>query len=196
MKLAFREVLPIAGPVIILNFFFLYTSQVLDYFSGGGVYYPHSCLSSICYHTNLAYIMENGIYSIVSSIFLNPLMGAGEPLAILVGLDAVSLACVTVLFVTFFRRYTGKGKRFAFVKAVQLTDLCIMPLGVEILLDYVMSRNAENYDLLNMHVINLQGYLGALSEFTNLDLLYSSIIVLALTTLLLRTRWGCNPEGN
>ena len=53
------------------------------------MYQAHSCISSICYHTNLAYIMENGIYSIVGSIFVDPLMGAGPRVAIVVDVDSV-----------------------------------------------------------------------------------------------------------
>lgn len=189
MRLAFRQVLPVAIPVVLLNFFFLWDSQVLDYFTGDHVYAPHSCLYSICYHTDLAYILENGIYDIVSSIFINPLMGWGTATALLVGVDGVCLACVAILFVVFFRRHSGSGRAFAFIKAVQLVDLCVMPLGFEILLDYIMSRSTMNYTILNLHVINIQGYLGVLSNFTNLDLVYTTTIVLALTTLVLRMGW-------
>jgi hypothetical protein len=181
MGFAFKEVLPIAVPIAMLNVFFLWTSRVLLALDGINVF---PCAPSLCYYSSLGYVLDKGVIQMVNVAFgVNYLANrTGNSRNGEFVIDIISIFCVLVLFVAFYRRYSGRGKPLALMKAIQLVDLCVLPLGIEIWLgDHIIGTH-----YLNWTVITVQQYLGPLSRISNLDFLYASFAVLVLASLSIR----------
>src|ERR1700757_1629007 len=106
--------------------------------------------------------------------------------------DLENLALLLILVASVAWLGLGRGKGHALLRSTQVAALCIVSFGVQLWL----------FDCgeFSMHVTDLQESLNVFPWFSNADMLLTSLLVLATSTLLLnrmwlRTQWARATEG-
>jgi hypothetical protein len=138
-----------ASMVFTLNILFMWTSHVLK---------------AISPPFNYQFLLQ--LSSLSSLVHLD-----GQTMA-----DLIALGLTVMILISVDKRYAEQGTEIAALRAIQVTCLCLIPLGVEI---FLFDRQE-----FNLHVSHLQQDTGLLLWFTNADLLYSLVFALGITSCL------------
>ena len=150
-KFAFKKVLPVAVPVAFLNFFFLWTSQLLVLFQTPT---GHGIAGNV--NRLIGWAVAYGIYYPSQSRLIPPRLSG------LIMVDLIAVSCLAILFIV-------SAKLFSLFRAIQISSVVVMTLPIEIYFG--------DPGQFNIWVTTSQITYNILPWFTNADLLYAMLFV-------------------